>query len=396
VSADPAAAPAGLGAVEVRDFYQEGLTGLRALAATWVMLFHIIGFAGPRAILLDVGPVQLKIHPLLTCGWVGVDLFFVLSGFLLTTHLMQSMANPAPGLHRRYFLARIRRVLPAYWAQLAILVLVAVVVAGSLPSWIGYVPLHVPMLHFVSEKASWAINGVYWTLPIEFGFYLCLPFIVRLLARAERRPGASRWVTLAIVYAAALALTWSYRYLAYHAFAGADSNTIVWAVSQLPGSFDVFMAGVVAAAWMRWRRAAGVTGTARQSTILAIAGLAGVLVMIYYADRIYLTFWHGHPALFVWHSINSAFAALLVAGIAMGGGLTRFVFENRLAVWLGTISYSTYLWHYPILQWLKPHLDKASAGLGIYLAATITLTTLAAAASYYGIERPFLRRRRTT
>ena len=393
MSADPARAPAGLGAAEAHDFYQEGLTGLRALAATWVMLFHIVGFAGPRAIVVALGPLELKLHPLLTCGWVGVDLFFVLSGFLLTTHLMGSMARAQPGLYRRYFLARIRRVVPAYWAQLAILVGVALVVTGSMPAWIRYVPLHLPMLHFVSESASWAINGVYWTLPIEFGFYLCLPFIVRMLVRAERSPGSARWVTLALLCAGALALTWTYRYFAWRAFAASPTNTIVWAVSQLPGSLDVFMAGVAAAAVLRWRRLRPGESTRTLSTALAVAGLGGVIAMIYWVDAIYLEFWRGHLALFVWHSINAAFAALLVAGIALGGGLTRVLFENRVAVWLGTISYSTYLWHYPILQWLKPWLDAAKVGLAGYLAIAIALTTVVAAISYYAIEKPFLKKR---
>lgn len=375
------------------DFYQEGLTGFRALAAAWVMLFHVNSFAGPRAIELRLGSFAVEVHPLLTCGWVGVDLFFVLSGFLLATHLLQSLSRPTPGVFRRYFTARVRRVFPAYWAQLAILLAVAVVAAGTLPAWAKYLPLHLPMLHFVSAEASFAINNVYWTLPIEFAFYLCLPFIARLLARAEQR-GRAKWLTLAMLYLGALVLVWAYRYAAWRMFAAGPVNTIVWATAQLPGSFDQFMAGVTAATALRWWRRDGHRlepgRAATLSTALAVAGLGGVVAMIYWIDAIYLEYWHGHPALFFWHSATSAFVALAVLGIALGGPLTRALFENRVAVWLGTISYSIYLWHYPIALWVKPPLDAMKAGLAGYMLVAITLTIAAAAVSYYLVERPFL------
>lgn len=376
------------------DFYQEGLTGFRALAAAWVMLFHVNGFAGPRAIELRLGSFALEVHPLLTCGWVGVDLFFVLSGFLLTTHLLQSLSHPAPGIYRRYFAARARRVFPAYWAQLAILLAVAVIAAGSLPAWAAYLPLHIPMLHFVTPAAIPA-NGVYWTLPIELGFYLCLPFIARVLSRAEGRDH-SKWLTLAMLYAGSLVLVWAYRYWAYSLHAAGPVNMIVWATGQLPGSFDQFMAGVAAATALRWWRRDGHRlepgPAARLSTTLAVAGLAGVVAMIYFIDAIYLEFWQGHPALFFWHSATSAFVALAVLGIALGGPLTRALFENRLVVWLGAISYSIYLWHYPILQWVKGPLDAMQAGLGLYVLVAVPLTIAVSALSYYALERPFLAR----
>jgi peptidoglycan/LPS O-acetylase OafA/YrhL len=376
------------------DFYQEGLTGLRALAATWVMLFHVNSFAGPRAIELRLGSFALEVHPLITCGWVGVDLFFVLSGFLLATHLLQSLSHPAPGIFRRYFAARARRVFPAYWAQLAILLAVAVIAAGSLPGWAKYLPLHIPMLHFVSEEVSSA-NNVYWTLPIEFGFYLCLPFIARVLARAEHRD-RSKWITLALLYAGTLVLVWAYRYMVFRLYEAHPVSTIVWATGQLPGSFDQFMAGVAAATALRWwRRDGHLLEPGRSgwlSTALAVAGLGGVVGMIYFIDAIYLEYWRGHPALFFWHSATSAFVALAVLGIALGGPLTRALFENRAMVWLGTISYSIYLWHFPILQWVKAPLDGMNAGLAGYLLAAVPLTIAVSALSYYAVEKPFLAR----
>jgi peptidoglycan/LPS O-acetylase OafA/YrhL len=369
-------------------FHQPGLTGFRALAALWVLLFHLNSFVGPRAITLPFLGFDIPIHPLLTCGWVGVDLFFVLSGFLLGTHLIASLAARQPGALRRYFAARARRVFPAYWTQLAILFAVAVALAGTLPAWSRYLPLHIPMLHFVSEPASFSINNVYWTLPIEFAFYLCLPFVARILVRAEG--GSRKWAVLLALYAGSLLLVWCYRYLAWRAFAASPVNTIVWATSQLPGSFDQFMAGVAAACVLRWQSGRA-EALRRYSTALAAAGLAGVVGMIYFIDHIYLVYWQGHWALIVWHSITAAFVAIAVLGVALGGGFTRALFENRVALWIGLVSYSVYLWHYPMLRWLKPWLDAAGLGLAGYIAVALPAILAVSALSYYAVERPFMR-----
>lgn len=379
-------------------FYQGGLTGLRALAAALVMLFHLNDFAGPRAMGVTLFGSTLYLHPLMTIGWVGVDLFFVLSGFLLATHLMEALARGRPGALRRYFVARARRVFPAYWAQLAVLFLVALWVGRSIPEWAKYLPLHIPMLHFVSEPASFSINKVYWTLPIELSFYLCLPAIAWLLMRAERRGGAASWAMLGVLYAAILLMVWSYRYAMFQRFAAAEINVIAWATSQLPGTLDTFMAGVAAAVALRWgRQRHGPwtrAGERLASTLFALVGLAGVVGMMYFIDAIHEVYWRGHPALFVWHSITSVFAALLVAGISLSGGLTGALFETRVVVFLGTISYSIYLWHYPIGLWAMHALDARAMGHAAFFALTIPTIVAASALSYYLVERPFLRKTR--
>lgn len=391
-------ASSGQDTAQGQAFYQGGLTGLRALAATLVMLFHLNDFAGPKAIAVSLFGTQVYLHPLMTIGWVGVDLFFVLSGFLLATHLMEALARGRPRALRKYFVARARRVFPAYWAQLAVLFLVALLVGRSIPEWAQYLPLHIPMLHFVSEPASFSINKVYWTLPIELAFYLCLPVIALFLLRAERGGGAASWAMLAALYAAILAMVWTYRYAMFQRFAGAEINVIAWATSQLPGTLDVFMAGVTAAVALRWGRARHGPwtrgGERLASTLLALAGLAGVIGMMYFIDAIHEVYWRGHPALFVWHSVTAAFAAVLVAGIALSGPLTRALFETRVVIFLGTISYSIYLWHYPIGLWAMRAFDAREMGTAAFFAVTIPLIVMASAASYYLVERPFLKKAR--
>jgi peptidoglycan/LPS O-acetylase OafA/YrhL len=364
-------------------FYQEGLTGLRALAACWVMLFHVNGFAGPRVLSVHPFGVRIDLHPLMTVGWLGVTIFFVLSGFLLTTHLLGSLERRDEGTLRRYFLARIRRVIPAYWAQLAILFVVACVVGRGVPDWARYIPAHLVMLHNVSEKASYAINSVYWTLPIEFAFYFVLPVVATRLAAREAWPAARLYGLLALLYAVSLAVSIAYRVAV---FPMGDAN-IAWISNQLPGTIDQFMLGTVLAAGMRrWKKDGGVA-PGWLSAMLTLGGLAGMVALIYYLDANHLTFWAGHHAVYWWYSANAFCAGMLVLGVALGGRLSRALFANPVALAIGAISYSLYLWHWPVVQWLHP----AKLGFGMFFAVAIPLSLAASALSYWLVERPFLR-----
>jgi peptidoglycan/LPS O-acetylase OafA/YrhL len=387
-----------MNAAEGARLYCPGLTGLRAYAALWVMFFHVNAFVGPKRLTVAAMGVSFDVTPLVTIGWVGVDLFFVLSGFLLTTHLLERWHGAARrDLVRRYFRARILRVFPAYWVQLAVLLSVAIAVReGQVPPWWIHLPLHVPMLHNLSEEASFAINPVYWTLPIEFGFYLCLPLVAGYLARGETLEPQVAWRRLAAIVACLVAATWAYRYAAWLAYAGSAVNTIVWATSQLPGTLDQFIIGSATAAGYRLLKREPASGLARaaqrNSTAMLAVGVCGVISMMYYVDRVHEFYWAGHGSLFVWHTITAGFIAAAVLAIVVSGPATRLVFENPVAMFLGTISYSIYLWHFPVARWVAGLVDLPSLGLGGAALVVTPVVVTVSALSYYLAERPFLRR----
>jgi peptidoglycan/LPS O-acetylase OafA/YrhL len=376
-------------------FFQPGLTGLRAFAACWVMAFHLNALVGPKTMLVDLGFTLVEVTHLVTIGWVGVDVFFVLSGFLLTTHLLEARSTgPWPWVLRRYLVARIRRVIPAYWAQIAILFTVAVIAARALPEWTAYIPLNALMIHNLLPAASQAINPVYWTLPIEFGFYLALPLFLRLLVSLERAPLARRLALLALVVACVVAITWTYRYFVFRMYASSPVNTIVWATSQLPGSFDEFVLGSAAAAWLRWRTLERGMPSPRAreawSNALLVAGCAGLFGMMYFLHRIHAQYWSGHWALIVWHTIAAGFIALGIVGIALNGRPARMVFANPVAMFLGTVSYSIYLWHFPIALWIAHGIGMQGMTFARFCLVVVPVVIVASALSYYLVERPFL------
>ena len=375
-------------------FFRDGLTGLRALAALWVTMFYLNALVGPKVISVGIFGFECHLHPLITIGWVGANIFFVLSGFLLTTHLMETQRPAWPRLtFRNYFIARIRRVFPAYWAQLAVLFLIAVATSRALPEWTDTIPLHLPMIHNLTERASFAINPVYWTLPIEFSFYLCLPLVARWLLRAEVEGGAARWRTLAFVVLGTLTLSWCYRIVVFSAYRDSPVNTIVWALSQIPGTIDQFILGTAAAAALRWWKQDGHLARRGMASLLCAASLAGIVAMMYFLDSIFAVYWSGHWAVYVWYSAAAGFVALLIVSIALSGALPRGLFENRVAIFLGTISYSIYLWHFPIAVALAQALDAPRLGLGRFVLIALPAILAASCVSYYLVERPFLARK---
>src|SRR5512146_2588075 len=179
------------------------LDGLRALAALSVMFFHSYHFVTDHVFIAghDIGFLW-------NYGQSGVHLFFVLFGFLLFTPFARAMLNgrPLPSV-KRFFQRRALRILPAYYACLAILV-VAQYGAFTSPAGLANIGLHLVMLHDDVPAINRAINGPFWTLAIEAQFYVVLPIFAWAISRfvgATR----SRWrvvVGVLAVLVGALAL----------------------------------------------------------------------------------------------------------------------------------------------------------------------------------------------
>lgn len=367
-----------------------GLTGLRALAALLVLLHHLFALAGPRILSWSVGEVELRWHWLLTTGWAGANMFFVLSGFLLAIPFLQQAPAPVSrAMATRYAWRRIQRVAPAYWSQVLLLTGLASVMA-TFPGW-GLVGAHLLFLQNIRFEWSIALNGVYWTLPTEFGFYLILPALA-MLAWGARRLGSKAWLVIAVAMIAC-AIAW--RLAIFDVVSSAPVSLRFFSMLQLPGVLDHFGIGI-AFAWLHARREFTQPSPA-QADFLAAAGLAGIVVSMRLIDSVYPAYWDGHPVLFFGYTLIASFIGLLVYGTARGGRLTQWLFANPPMLFLGIISYSLYLWHLPVLLLVMRYLDRGGEvgdRLGPLLYLALPLSIAVAALSYLMTERPFLPKQR--
>ncbi len=376
-------------------FVRPGLTGLRALAAGLVLTHHLSAIAGHRAIHLDLGPLRLDLTLLFTIGWVGVDVFFVLSAFLLTVHLLGREAQRGAAVFERdYLRARILRVVPAYWFQIAFLFAFAWTMGGGPPAWSAYIPVNLVFLQNLHPEFN-TINGVYWTLPVEFAFYLLLPSIVRFIARGgDEATTATRLLRAAAVLVSALVVMVAWRRVTYALFEAEGLQRLLWANTQLPGVIDQFCLGVAAAvAFVVLGRPDG-TREGRWSLradLLAVGGLAGLLALMHAMHHSSDQYWAGRAIYYAWHPAAAACIALLALGVAIRGRLTRLLFENRLVLFLGTISYSLYLWHFQVANQVASRLDMKAEGLGTFALWALPPILAVSALSYFLVERPFLR-----
>lgn len=143
------------------------LSGIRGWAALWVFLYHVWGMSGHPDFSVVLAGVSIDFTPLISIGFAGVTIFFVLSGFLLAMPFAewQSGLRERPALGR-YFLRRVMRVFPAYYAQLVILLLIAAWLPGQngIDDW-GSLFRHLLMLFTPPPLGTQPINGVWWTLP---------------------------------------------------------------------------------------------------------------------------------------------------------------------------------------------------------------------------------------
>jgi peptidoglycan/LPS O-acetylase OafA/YrhL len=366
----------------------DALTGVRALAALWVFLYHAWLAGGAKPVEFQFAGLHANLTPWFAFGWLGLDIFFILSGFLLTRQEWirhERDGADAPVAQTRHFLSfygtflrrRILRVYPAYYGCLALLlVLAATHLYLRLPGRMELL-LHLGMMHNAIEAYIATMNGVFWTLPFEWTFYLVFPFLFVLLVR--RGP----W-TLALV-AAALVLTSKAVVL--------ETNDGYWQ-TQLPIRLDAFVFGMCAG-----RYAARAPLARRWASIAFFAGLVVLFsTPLMFSDlptgnHYYTSRGLGRQ---LWIQLGVILMLLGMTG-EHHPGVT--IFGNKLVVGLGLISYSIYLFHVPVMEMFIIHrpqlgfLATLPYGMALVLSVAFPSVILVSYISYKLIEQPFQRHR---
>lgn len=346
----------------------EPLDGLRAVAVLGVVLYH----------------ARFEWIP---GGFLGVSTFFTLSGFLITSLLLREWNASDAGVDlRRFWRRRFRRLLPASWATMALVLVMGAVglwntdqlrsLRGDIPFALG----EIVNWHFIAQDRSYGADFQapspiehFWSLAVEQQFYVILPLlVVGVLGLGRTRPARQRLRTLVFVLVALAAFSAiSNGLYAQDSIDRAYFGTDTRMAEMLVGS-------LLACATLRRLRLP--PGLARRISIaLGITAIA-------------VTGWLWHAAtlqaswLYPWGLLLSAVctAAIVFAAI-QGGGLGRVLSIGPL-VWLGRISYGVYLIHWPVFLWLTP----ARVGWSPWplFGLRMAVTCLAAAVMFKLLENP--------
>ncbi|WP_019953953.1 acyltransferase family protein [Yoonia vestfoldensis] len=342
---------------------------LRTVAITLVLLRH-----GQRVILRDVDPATYGVFDFLGLnGWVGVDLFFVLSGYLLTAKLLAPHRDAGV---RLYLQDRARRILPAYLAVLTL------TVAGVFPGFAvdgedltWRVIYH---LLFLQDVLASDINVVFWSLGVEVKYYLALPLLVWLLLRLRRL--AARIMVLAVLLAAGVAL----RTGLYMQMDQPVDYPTFWVALRSPfyASLDALLIG------------SGVALLTTAGKQLAPPTALSVLVGVLLVSLVWLGSDDFMGTITLWDSSLQPVAIAVLCGTAVwaSASLHSVPLPAKTLFRIGArLSYSLYLVHFPLIP-LALALSGADSGL-LFWAAFLGLSLGLSVLIYLGIERPFLARR---
>ena len=334
------------------------LTGIRGLAAWFVVLYHI------RTGMVSYLPAEASFA--LSKGYLAVDLFFMLSGFVLWLNYSDRLRREGPGAVPRYLARRVARVWPLHLFILALTVAYAALVAatGELNTvhypW-AELPLHVLLIHNWGFTAGLTWNDPSWSISGEAAAYLLFPLIVI----------AVDWRRLSPVWPIGSLLLLAVLLSAVMGWNGADIlDRDIPRFGLLRAATEFTMGTILCALWRRW------CSQPRLTAALAGALVSSALVMGLAAEA---------PETLV--------VPLFLAGLLLAVALTADRAGNPLAArpirYLGEISYSTYLVHFLLYILFKILFveDPANVPPGL-VGLFLLLTLLASVALYHGVERP--------
>lgn len=335
--------------------YIPGLDGLRGMAILLVMLFHT-GF------------------PFFRGGFIGVDIFFVLSGFLITSLLLSETSSTGKVNLRNFYIRRILRLGPALVLMLLIVSLTAHALDLKGPAGADILSSIITLFYSANWVRAFNLHSMgllshTWSLSIEEQFYMLWPVMLIMLIKYLRSEKV-------IFNAVALLSISSWLLRVYMTYSGYPAERIF---NGLDTRADALLAGCSAALI----RSAGIwNGRVSKIKSPAYAGFILPFTILFNIS------WRNHNT-FSWISFLVEFlTAVLVLHIASDEkSLIKKFLTFKPLIWLGSISYGVYLWHDPVYEVMR---SFGFSKLSILTAGSI-ITLAIASLSYYIMERPLLR-----
>ncbi len=357
-----------------------GLDTLRACAIALVFMYHYEVFVSHAATFGWLSDI----------GWTGVDLFFVLSGYLIANQLFAGIARGQVPSLPRFYARRAFRTLPVFWLVLAAFALFPAAMGGRPPPpWWRFLTF----TQNIGLQPGTAFSHA-WSLCVEEQFYLVLPAVLAFgLWRARGRVTLGRahgWALMGALVAAGVVARW----LLWEQYGtptdGHGDGYMSWVYFDTLCRFDEFIPGVAVAMLKNFHRPTWDRLMARGGLLSGVGAVAvvGMLTLAYLYYQIDGYGWGFFMTGFGYSLIALAFAILVAAALSPTARVLqwRIPGANKLALW----SYSTYLSHKPLAYFLAQQLKPLGVPDGTLLAI-VTIACIATGGLLYTlVEAPFM------
>jgi len=353
--------------------YIAPIDGLRALAVVAVLLYHL----------------GVKWIP---GGFLGVDLFFVISGYVITRLILDSI-NSANALDlRAFYRARIRRLYPAL---LLMIIVTSLLILAFAPDGVHRFVEDLPYVltgtnnwHLVAlHQDYFQINGRppllqhTWSLAVEIQFYLVWPIILYFIwKRFGKRNIAPIALLIAVgsgvaLFVNSLRLDHATASRISHVYFGTDTH-----------SLGLFIGSALAVSWVPANLSAVITQRAQDFIDgIGLIGLLGLVGTFLYISESNATLYR------IAFPLAALFGSMTIASLVHPASRVAPLFVSKPVLWLGQRSYGIYLWHWVIFQMTRPSIDLAASSLLALNVARFLLVLVAADISLRYFELPFRR-----
>ena len=347
--------------------YLPGLDGLRALSVAAVLLYHA-----------DL--------PWMPGGFLGVEVFFVISGYLITLLLTEEHSRSSTISLRTFWTRRARRLLPALYTLLAVVSVVVLLFyreeALNLAAQVWSALFYVTNWYFIISDQSYfalverpPVFQHLWSLAIEEQFYLLWP--ITLLGLLKLFGNRRRAMALIIFGGAAISLIW----MSILFEPGMDPSRAYYGTDTRASG--LLMGAALALLW-RPSRSWTVDPQLKQRglDLMGVGALVVLALCFLRMEEFNRFLYNGGFAV-----VSVATLLVIMTAVHPGTVLARYVLAQPILLWIGVRSYSLYLWHWPIFVFTRPGLDQP---LGLYptLILRLALTVIAADLSYRYVEVP--------
>lgn len=379
-----------------RKLYFPHIDLARAGAVTLVLIYHLIIQMGwtwfPSSGILKVFRI----------GWIGVDLFFVVSGFVISSSLIRNIENfGLNGYIKPYLKNRLARVVPLYFlTSWCCLVLVE-------PQWFTRPPhqlwtnllSHIFFVHNLSAEYAGALNGPAWSLGVEMQFYVLMALVFKWLPM--RRPFLVCFAFMAIALAWRTGVCYTFDASFDSSFDIYTLNTLFIRMQQLPGTLDAFGLGCMMALIMRnhehWFHKYLRTGW-KNSILWFVTAMALSVVSWKILWSHSITYGNFTGVFLIFPVMVTFFKLLLALSFACWIGFLVSLPADRFLIkilspvsYLGKISYGIYLWHMLVILSV---IKIGMAHPGQAAALVVLLTLVIASFTWHFFEQPLIRKYR--